>query len=30
MKTYYTKNGTIINNPSAYAKTSAPMYKTKE
>ena len=29
MPTYYTKNGTIINNPSAYAKTSAPMYKTK-
>ena len=26
-QTYYTKKGTIINNPTAYAKTGAPMYK---
>tara|TARA_B100000700_G_C15055490_1_gene862599 strand:- start:497 stop:1021 length:525 start_codon:yes stop_codon:yes gene_type:complete len=26
---YYTKNGDYIRNPSAYAKTGAPMYKTK-
>ena len=29
MPTYYTQNGTIIKNPDAYAKTGAPMYKTK-
>lgn len=27
--TYYTKNGKKIWNPTAYAKTGAPMYKTK-
>ena len=26
MVEYYTKGGTIINNPAAYAKTGAPMY----
>ncbi len=26
---YYTQNGDYIRNPSAYAKTGAPMYKTK-
>jgi len=26
---YYTKNGDYIKNPTAYAKTGAPMYKTK-
>ena len=26
-KTYFTKHGNVINNPSAYAKTGAPMYK---
>ena len=26
---FYTKNGTYIKNPTAYAKTGAPMYKTK-
>lgn len=29
MKKYYTKKGEKIYNPSAYAKTGAPMYKTK-
>lgn len=29
MPTYYTENGTIIRNPDAYAKTGAPMFKTK-
>jgi len=29
MPTYYTQTGTIIRNPEAYAKTGAPMYKTK-
>ena len=27
MTKYYTKNGTYIRNPAAYAKTGAPMYK---
>ena len=27
MPKYYTKNGTYIKNPTAYAKTGAPMYK---
>ena len=26
-KTYLTKHGNVINNPPAYAKTGAPMYK---
>ena len=29
MPQYYTKKGDIIHNPSAYAKTGAPMYTTK-
>ena len=29
MSTYYTKSGTKIINPEAYALTGAPMYKTK-
>ena len=29
MSTYYTENGTIIRNPEAYARTGAPMFKTK-
>ena len=29
MLTYYTKSGTVIRNPTAYAKTGAPMYTTK-
>ena len=29
MTTYYTSNGTYIRNPEAYARTGAPMYKTK-
>jgi len=29
MSKYYTKNGVKINNPTAYAKTGAPMYKSK-
>ena len=29
MPTYYTQNGAYIRNPQAYARTSAPMYKTK-
>jgi len=29
MTTYYTSNGTYIRNPEAYAKTGAPMFKTK-
>ena len=29
MPKYYTKKGDIIHNPSAYAKTGAPMYTTK-
>jgi predicted GIY-YIG superfamily endonuclease len=29
MSTYYTENGTYIRNPTAYAKTGAPMYLTK-
>lgn len=28
-RSYYTKNGTYIRNPDAYAKTGAPMYNTK-
>ena len=30
MSTYYTKSGTKIRNPEAYALTGAPMYKTKK
>ena len=29
MATYYTKNGDYIRKPESYAKTGAPMYKTK-
>ena len=29
MPTYYSENGTYIRNPTAYAKTGAPMYMTK-
>lgn len=29
MTTYYTSIGTYIRNPEAYARTGAPMYKTK-
>ena len=29
MPIYYTKNGDYIRNPKSYAKTGAPMYKTK-
>ena len=29
MLTYYTERGDVIYNPTAYAKTGAPMYKTK-
>lgn len=29
MPTYYTERGDVIYNPTAYAKTGAPMYKTK-
>ena len=29
MPTYYTQNGDIIKNPTAYSKTGAPMYKTQ-
>ena len=29
MPRYYTQNGTLIRNPDSYAKTAAPMYKTK-
>jgi len=29
MPTYYTKSGEVIRNSTAYAKTGAPMYKTK-
>jgi len=29
MPTYYSENGTYIRNPTAYAKTGAPMYTTK-
>jgi hypothetical protein len=28
-KTYYTKNNQVIRNPTAYAKTGAPMYESK-
>ena len=29
MPTYYTQYGQTIRNPEAYARTGAPMYKTK-
>ena len=29
MPTYYTESGQMIRNPDAYARTGAPMYKTK-
>ena len=28
-KPYYTQSGTYIRNPDAYARTGAPMYRTK-